>query len=230
MAYDCNVAIDLEFTPAFAADKPRGLRAEIIEIGAVMLDANGVEVGTFSKFVRPVYATKITRRVRRVTGIHDNDLAHAEPFEEVLPLLTDWIGPLHARMITWGSADCLQIVSECKAKGIPVALPGRWLDLQRVYSRFMGDTQKMMALGKAADECGIVFDRRHRALCDARATGQIFRMAAKGELTVQRQLLESGVKSAPSTESCVAIIAERCGNGLAELFASLAAQEQMACA
>lgn len=230
MAYDYNIAIDLEFTPVFNPAAPKGLGVETIEIGAAKLDSEGREMGTFSELVMPVYASTIARRVGRVTGLRMYHLAHARPFEEVVYRLVDWIGPGHHRMLTWDSSDRRVIADECKAKGLDVELPARWLDLQRIYPRLMGSGQRQVSLGCAADECGIAFERRHRALCDAQATGQIFRMAVEGELSVQQQLLASEVKERPMTNGCVSSIADRCGNGLAELLASLSGSEAVACA
>lgn len=157
-------------------------------------------------------------------------LAHAKPFDDVVHRLVDWIGPGHHRMLTWDSSDRRVIADECKAKGLDVDMPSRWLDLQRIYPRLIGSDRGKVSLGCAADECGIVFEGRHRALCDAQVTGQIFRMAVKGELSVQQQLLASVVKERPATNSCVSSVADRCGNGLAELLASLSGSEAVACA
>ncbi|MDO4805706.1 MAG: 3'-5' exonuclease [Coriobacteriales bacterium] len=229
MKYDYNIAIDLEWTPIFGTDRPEGLCQEIIEIGAAKLGPDGRELDTFSELVKPDFANGITRRVRRITGIRNRDLTEARSFEEVLHSLEEWVGSGRSRMITWDNTDRTQILRECSAKGIESRLSKqRWLDLQKLYPRIMGTRRRQVALGEAADWCGIEFDKRHRAVYDARATGQIFHMAATGECAEQRRVLESSVTHDAHENSCTASIADRCGSGLAELFANLASQDTMA--
>ncbi len=229
MKYAHNIAIDLEWTPIFNADKPEGLCQEIIEVGAVKLDPNGKELNTFSELVKPTFASGITRKVRRITGIRHQDLTGARSFEEVLRSLEEWIGTERSRMITWGNTDRTQILCECNAKGIESQLcERRWLNLQKLYPRIMGTRRRQVALGEAADWCGIEFNKRHRAVCDAHVTGQIFHMAATGECAVQRNVLKGSVIHDARESSCSASISDRCGTGLAELLASLANQDAMA--
>lgn len=224
MGYDMNVAIDLEFTPIFGREAPGGLAEEVIEVGAVKLAADGTETDFFSAFVKPQYAMGVTRQVRRLTGIRSEDLAHAPSFSSVLSDLMDWMGEGSVRIITWDTYDKRQVVRECAAKGIEVDLPSRWMDLQALYPRLMGTKRRKFSLGEAADWCGIEFDLRHRALADARATGQIFRMAKRGECYEQRLLLEREVRHSPHDVSFAASVADRC-HGLEELYQALARQE-----
>lgn len=232
MGYNYNIAIDLEFTPVHLSGGAAGLGCEIIELGAVRLDSKGNEIDAFSEVVKPMYAKGITRRVSRITGIRDADLARARHLESVMQSFAEWMGPNNGnRILTWGGSDRHQIQTECNAKGIDVPLPSRWLDLQRIYPRLMCTSRnRRVSLGEAADWCGLSFVNRHRALDDARATGQIFRMAAAGECQTQRHILDGGVKNGEDVGGCSASIGSgRNGNRLAELLASLSRQEAMAC-
>ena len=225
MKCDHNIAIDLEWTSVFYANKPAGLHNEIIEIGAVKLGSNGDELDVFAEFVKPTYARSVTHRVRRITGIRDRDLAAARPFEDVLLSLANWIGNGRSRMITWGGVDRTQIFSECEAKGIKSGLPRRWLDLQKLYPRLMGTRRRQVSLGEAADWCGLEFDKRHRAMYDARATEQLFNMAATGSCTEQRRALSESIRCCVRERPLGASIADRCDASLAELLSSLASKD-----
>lgn len=227
-AYACNVVIDLEFTPVpKKLQRQSGLRLEIIEVGAVKLAADGSVVGEFSHMVKPMFARGVSGRVHNMTGIGDEDLTCARPLDEVLGALSAWIGAGRARMVTWSESDLAQITKECAAKGIEVALPTRWLDIQRLYPRLMGmERTRKIALGEAADWCGIANDKAsaHRALYDAQMTAELFCMMAAGECAEHHKRVEAELAKASEANSCSASIASRCG-GLAELMAALAAQE-----
>ncbi len=226
-AYDCNVVIDLEFTPVPKAVRGgTGLRQEIIEVGAVKLDPEGNVVGEFSHVVRPTMARSVSGQVRCLTGIVNGDIACARPLEEVIGALAAWIGPCRARMVTWSGSDLKQITVELGAKGIECALPHRWMDIQPMYAHFMGLGRKKVALCDAADWLGIPNDRSraHRALYDAQLTREVFNMMAKGELAEHRRRVRQETRDARAVGACSTSIGSRCG-GLAGLLASLMAEE-----
>ena len=62
---------------------------EIIEIGAVKIK-NGIQLDTFSTFVRP--SRKISRKISELTNISNEDVAKAPAIEEVLPKFVEFIG------------------------------------------------------------------------------------------------------------------------------------------
>ncbi|MBR2683283.1 MAG: exonuclease domain-containing protein [Atopobiaceae bacterium] len=226
-AYACNVVIDLEFTHVPRQLRSDGIKYEIIEIGAVKLAADGSVAGEFSHMVKPTIARGVSGAVHRITGIGDEDLTCARPLAEVLEALRVWIGPAKARMVTWSECDLKQITCECAAKGIDVELPGRWLDIQRLFPRLMGmERNRRVALGDAADWCGIANDKAnaHRALYDAQITAELFRLMASGECAAHRARVKAELDKGRGASACSASIGERCG-GLEELLASLRAQE-----
>ena len=228
--YSCNVVIDLEFTNVPRDRRVDGLATEIIEIGAVKVAADGTIAGEFSHMVKPALATGVSGAVRRMTGIGDEDLTCARPLGEVLEALSQWIGDGRVRFVTWSDTDRRQIERECMAKGIEVGLPTRWMDIQRLYPRLMGSKKKSVKLSEAADWFGIDNDRSsaHRALYDAQVTAEIFLMMASGECAAHRARVEAELgKPSAAEKSCSSSIADRCG-GLADLLASLMAQEAKA--
>lgn len=223
--YSCNVVIDLEFTQIPRRLRRGGLRNEIIEVAAVKLAADGSVLGEFSHLVKPTLSASVSGAAHRLTGIGIEDLTCAKTLPDVLRMLEEWIGPGRARMVTWSGTDKAQIDLECQVKGVEPGLPSRWLDIQRLYPRLMGTRKRLVALGEAADWCGIPHDRSsaHRALYDAQVTAEVFRMMASGECAAQRAALDAELtRKEPTT--CSSSIADRCG-GLAELFASLSARE-----
>lgn len=224
--YACNVVIDLEFTPVPKERQIGRLRQEIIEVGAVKLASDGTVCGTFTHMVKPQLAHGVSGTVRRITGINNRDLTCALPLAEVLEALATWIGPDRARMVTWSEHDLRQINMECTAKGIVHHLPGRWLDIQRLYPRLLGmsKTRRKVALGEAADWCGIEHDTKsaHRALYDARMTADVFLMMASGEFAEHRARVKEELGR--EQEICASSIGAQC-EGLAALLAELRGQE-----
>ena len=226
--YACNVIIDLEFTFVPKGMRVGGIKNEIIEIGAVKVDALGTPIDTFSRIVKPTISGHVSNSVRHMTGISDDDLVTARPIDEVLAEFSRWIGEKPTRIVTWSPADKLQIGKECAAKGIEASLPSRWLDIQRIYPRIMGTKRRMVSLEEAAYWCGIDVERfsAHRALYDAQITAELFRMMATGECHAQRKVLETTLSQPKDSSACASSIADRCGGGaLADLLAVLTSQE-----
>lgn len=227
--YSCNVVIDLEFTHIPRNRRIDSLATEIIEIGAVKVTPDGSIVGEFSHMVKPTLATGVSGAVHWMTGIGNEDLTCAQPLDEALEALRQWIGEGRARFVTWSDTDRKQIERECTTKGIAVKLPSRWMDIQRLYPRLMGSQKKFVKLGEAADWCGIENDRSsaHRALYDAKVTTEIFLMMASGECSAHSARVEAELNKSNVKQSCSSSIAAQCG-GLADLLASLKAKEAKA--
>ena len=242
-AYSSDIVIDLEFTPTNGrnrhwrnsrpaagsmADKALAdkLEFEIVEIGAVRVDARGNAIDEFSRVVKPTIARGVSGFVNQLTGIRDEELTDALPLSAVLDEFRQWAGP-GARMVAWSKSDQLQIACECGVKGIDTnGLPSRWMDIQRLYPRLMGLPKRSVALGEAADWCGIEFDRyrAHRALYDARKTAELFGLMHDCGLRTQRKAIESQVSDGSESESLSSNVGSRC-SGLAELLDSLRLQE-----
>ncbi len=223
--YTCNVVIDLEFTPVPRSKWIGDLRNEIIEVGAVKLSSDGTVCGTFSHMVKPQLAHCVSGKVRRITGINDADLTCARPLAEVLEALATWIGPGRVRMVTWSESDLKQIRAECAAKGIAHRLPSRWLDIQRLYPRLLGiNKRRKVALGEAADWCGIQNDKAsaHRALYDAQMTADVFHTMASGEFLAHRARIDEELRD--EKKPCSMNIGAQC-DGLSVLLAELISQE-----
>lgn len=220
--YVYNIVLDLEFTPIARSLRPENLNHEIIEIGAVKCLPDGTVVEEFDRMVKPQYAQGITSKVRRITGIRDEDLLFARPLAQVLDEFRAWIGSERCRIVTWSPCDRAQIDLECAIKGLDADLPGRWLDIQRLYPRLMGIRRRSVALGEAADWCGIGNDRNkaHRALYDAQMTAEIFAMMAQGNCKEQRERLEREVGAKSEHTQCSSTIESRCA-GLKDLLQTL---------
>ena len=233
-AYDQQIVIDLEFTNTPRDIRKQGLRDEIIEIGAVRLNAAGETVDTFRCFVNPRLSGSVSRKVSNLTGIRTSDVEDAELLSDALDRFAAWIGEGRTRIVAWSENDRRQIRTECAFKDIQVpAQLSKWLDLQVVYPRLLGVGRqgRRMALRTAADWYGVEVncEEAHRALYDAMVTAELMRQVMTGEYLHQKQVLDAVMpqrqqeaKSEPSVLS--ASLGAIC-SGLEELRRSLELQQ-----
>lgn len=100
-----QIVLDFEFAPVPKQRQRRGLRNEIIEVGAVKLDYHGNVMGEFSQFVQTEFTEGVAYPVRELTGISAVDTAMADPLYVVIKRLSDWIGRYSAQVVCWSGAD-----------------------------------------------------------------------------------------------------------------------------
>lgn len=84
---------------------PFPLVGEIVEIGAVKLDGRFCECDRFKRYIKPVFYKKIQPYVKKITGISENTLSCAQPFEQVLQDFFEWCADDFA-FITWALTIC----------------------------------------------------------------------------------------------------------------------------
>ena len=65
-------------------------KLEIIEIGAVMLDENMVEINSYKTYVKPRYSTEIFKKYENLTGITTNMVVGAPGFERAFQDFCKW--------------------------------------------------------------------------------------------------------------------------------------------
>lgn len=185
-----QIVLDFEFAPVPKQRQRRGLRNEIIEVGAVKLDNRGNVMGEFSQFVQTEYAEGVAYPVRELTGILAVDTAMADPLYMVIKRLSEWIGRYSAQVVCWSGADRRQLLTECGAKRIDLAgFPVDWADLQAFYTSIMDvGSHGCVSLDDAATWFGVDFDEStghaHSALADARVTARLLKQVIDGSYHV----------------------------------------------
>lgn len=142
----------------------------------VLLDENYKKIDTFSSYVRPSYATKISSHVHNLTGISTDDVMNAPSLNEALFELVSWIGEgFKTRIYSWSDTDLRQLKNECTLKEIsfPKCM-NRWVDLQLIYGHMIGFPQKL-SLKNAIMSIDGEFSSTsaHSALYDALATSEL---------------------------------------------------------
>ena len=196
-----RIFVDLEMHPILKVyEEPGVWKRETIEIGAVMLDENLEEIGSFKEYVKPVFSDKVYGRIQKLTRITAQMLADADGFEAVLTRFCDWCGSGDYIIYSWSDSDIWQIMEECRMKGIECSeklryMLNHWKDFQTEFSQML-QMEHVIALDKAVELGGLDFaGRAHDGLSDARNTADLFRQTAdqgsKEFARLRRSLIES---------------------------------------
>ena len=171
------IVFDLEWNQS-----PRGktgtmdhLPFEIIEIGAVKLNASLQIISEFHRLIKPRVYHQMHFKITEVTHMSMEELeAQGQRFEDAVREFLDWCGS-DCRFCTWGTMDLTELQRNMVYHGleIPFKKPLLYYDLQKIYSLIKGDQQKE-SLDNAVEEMEIRQDRPfHRALDDAYYTGLV---------------------------------------------------------
>ena len=172
------IIFDLEATcwpreDAATQDHPN----EIIEIGAVKLDAEYRRVGEFARFVRPRLHPVLSDFCRELTTITQTDMDGAEDFPTVLADFRTWISDndtVPYRLCSWGFYDRKQLRQDCDLHG----LDRRWLkhhiSVKHQYAR-LNALERPIGMGMALEREGLTLEgTHHRGIDDARNIARIF--------------------------------------------------------
>ena len=174
------ISLDLEWNQAYAqkalAVQKRlesRLRGEVIQIGAVKLDADLNIIGSYRITVKPKFFKTIQRHVMRLTGITQTMLDHGTPLPEAIARFKKWCGEDFA-FLTWGPDDIPMLEDNLRAHH----LDGSWLhrvyDLQLIFGRQTENTKAQRSLEFAMEHFGIEQTLpAHDALNDAYFTALV---------------------------------------------------------
>ena len=158
---DTYVVFDLE-TTGFSPKNDK-----IIEIGAVKVK-DGKIIDSFSEFVNP--RRPIPYKITELTGISDDMVKYADSIDFVLPKFMEFIGDA-AVVAHNASFDCSFIEKNCKDLDLP--FNATILDTVQIC-RFLYPELKSVKLNIVAKHLGVKLTSHHRAVDDAKATGDIF--------------------------------------------------------
>lgn len=107
------VMVDLEAT--CWRERSDRTQMEIIEIGAVVLDASAEPTGAeFSRFVRPIASPMLSDFCTELTSICQEDVDQADYFWTVFPEFVEWIDSEPFVLCSWGAYDLNQFRQDCQ--------------------------------------------------------------------------------------------------------------------
>lgn len=158
------------------------LMFELIQIGAVKLDEKRRMIGSFSQLITPEQYMKLHPRIRRITGIQQEDLAGMPGFREALERFLSWCGP-DCALLTWGKDDISVLQQNLDFFKVKSKMP-LFYDVQRLYSSLQEERGHKTGLKAAMAVYGILEHDEHpfhNAVDDAYYTGLVFQQLPEAE-------------------------------------------------
>lgn len=177
------LVIDFEATCCDQGTVPRA-QMEIIEFGAVMVDAQTLSViDEFQRFVRPVRHPRLTPFCTALTSIAQGDVDAATGFAAVAAEIKTW-AHRHANFAfcSWGDYDRKQLEQDCAFHRVPDPLGAPHINVKRRMAEVQG-LAKGLGLGSAIQRAGLAFvGTHHRGIDDARNIARLLPFVFGGRL------------------------------------------------
>jgi 3'-5' exoribonuclease 1 len=129
--------LDLEATCYARGEEPPNFVAEIIEIGAVLLDTSTrAATREYQAFVRPERFPAISAYCTALTTIRQPDVDGGLPLAAALRDLAALYDPASAVFASWGFYDQRQIAREGAAKGMAYPFAPAHISLKHNHAKF----------------------------------------------------------------------------------------------
>ncbi|HEY1082916.1 MAG TPA: 3'-5' exonuclease [Prosthecobacter sp.] len=163
------LVIDFEATCCDKGTVPRG-EMEIIEVGAVMVEAGTFEViGEFQTFIRPARHPQLTPFCISLTSITQTDVDAAPAFADAMPPFKEWLDR-HPGFVfcSWGDYDLKQLNQDCDFHFLPSPVSAPHCNVKRKFAERQY-LSKEPGLGEAIRLARLEFaGTHHRGIDDAR--------------------------------------------------------------
>ncbi len=162
------LVIDLEATCDDLDTIPRD-QSEIIEIGAVLVDAETLAcTDEFQTFIRPRRHPTLTPFCTRLTTITQAQVDAAPGFTAAAAAFAAFMHGRDALFCSWGDYDKNQIARDERRHGVRLPLGHEHWNLKERFARLPGETKKL-GCGRALHRAGLRFEGTpHRGIDDAR--------------------------------------------------------------
>ena len=211
------------------------LMFEMIQIGAVKLDANLNPGEAISIPIAPTHYVRIHPRIRRMTGLDSETLAGAPAFREALQQFASWCGDDYT-LLTWGIDDVSVLYQNIHFFHCEDIVLPPLCDIQRLFST-VHNLKDRSGLKTAMELVNITPDDTmsfHNALNDAWYTALVFKTLPDPSAVLNypqepRPLIHSrhitrektegeafaSVRDALASETAIHPVCPRCGRVLA---------------
>jgi inhibitor of KinA sporulation pathway (predicted exonuclease) len=151
---------------------------EIIQIGAIKLDADLKPIATFGRYIKPIIYAKISPFITELTGITTKHVEQEEHFPVVYDAFIDFIGGRDAIFCAWGKTDMKELYRNVSYHQLnDKLLPKQFINVQPYASLHFGLPQNhLLKLQSTVEalEIPITFPF-HDALHDAHYTAEVFK-------------------------------------------------------
>ena len=184
------IILDLEWNQSAKGKnfEKEELPFEIIQIGAVKLDAHGKVQDVFNRVVRPTVYKKLHCAVKEVVALSNEELKNGLSFQEAFAKLMQFCGDDYI-FCTWGSQDLWQLQQNMQYYRIENAFPKvmKYYDVQKLFSIVFEDGKLRRTVEHAVDVFGFEKDMAfHSAVNDARYVAKIFQRLMENKEAMER--------------------------------------------
>ena len=169
------ILFDLE-TTCWESDYPKRNR-EIIEIGAILMDNFGDEIDRYERLVRPIEHPNLSHYCTKLTGIQQEDMLNAVPFQMMHAEFSAWTAQCYDDFVyvAWGAYDEKIIEDACDSYRMEPLLDAPYLDAKKAFHSIKRLKYKI-GLSKAIKAEGMEFEGiQHRAMPDTINLARLFR-------------------------------------------------------
>ena len=173
------IILDMEWNQALdrtrVIQSPVILHGEVIQIGAVKADESFRLIDTLKINIAPKFYKKMNRRVQKITGITNEQLALGEKFPQAIARFKEWCGE-EFRFITWGFDDVAMLADNLTLHGLDSRWGSDYINLQLIYRDQVDSERTQWALSDAVERLQIPLDAQvHDAMNDAWFTYEVCR-------------------------------------------------------
>ncbi len=171
------IVLDLEWNQGNSGTEPEcpGLPFEIIDIGAIKVNEEGVMISEFNEIVRPTVYQELNYITSKLIHMQMKELQRGDCFPEVAGRFLDWCGEDYM-FCTWGTQDLTELQRNMQFhEMLPLSDgPIAYLDVQKLFSIAYEDRKIRRSLEYAVDYLDIEKDIPfHRAFSDAYYTAKV---------------------------------------------------------
>lgn len=149
---------------------------EIIEIGAVKVNAYGEALDVFCRFIRPVLHPSLSFFCQNLTGISQIDVNRAKKFPDVIDDFIDWIDIWDEDYLlcSWGSFDKKMLIQDCELHRMESDWAEEHINIKRQYHD-MKRLHRPRGLKRSVEKEGFEFTGdHHRGIDDAKNLAKLF--------------------------------------------------------
>jgi inhibitor of KinA sporulation pathway (predicted exonuclease) len=173
MNHKYYLIIDLEAT---CCDRETIQREEMetIEIGAVLIDADGLKIiDEYSIFIRPKLNPILTEFCKTLTTITQDDVDKAVGYIEAMERFKSWFRQYDDFLFcSWGDYDKYQFKRDCELHKIEYPFGSEHLNIKKEFAKKQG--VKPCGLDRALDMVGLkLLGTHHLGIDDARNMGHL---------------------------------------------------------
>lgn len=175
-SYQYFLVVDLEATCSDTKKVPRQ-EMEIIEIGAVMVEAKNLDIiSKFQTFIKPVRHPLLTNFCTKLTSITQEQVDKAPTYQKAIENFKEWLYQYSNYIFgSWGNYDYKQFQQDSNFHQLPYPIGSEHINLKQLFST----NQKLKnryGMAQALELAGIKLEgTHHRGIDDARNITKLLR-------------------------------------------------------